>query len=141
VEVARPLTWDLLKNVFNTLNARLLRVEVVSLREDTFYGSIVAEVNGRTVAIDARPSDALALAVRAHVPIYVARSVMQSAGITPEEDMQQKAIQRPPAPASEAPVEDSESESRLSIFEDFLDQLNHGDQEGDADSDKPEKKD
>lgn len=141
VEVARPLTWDLLKNVFNTLNARLLRVEVVSLREDTFYGSIVAEVNGRTVTIDARPSDALALAVRAHVPIYVARSVMQSAGITPEEDLQQKAVQRPPAPASEAPIDDSDSESRLSIFEDFLDQLNHSDQEGDADSDNPEKKD
>ena len=76
VEVARPLTHDLVKNIFNTLNARVLRVEVIALRDDTFYGNIVAEVDDRTLNIDSRPSDALALAVRAHVPILVARSWM-----------------------------------------------------------------
>lgn len=125
VEVARPLTWDLLKNVFNTLNARIVRVEVVELRDDTFYGSIVVEHNGRTLAIDSRPSDALALAVRAHVPIYVDRRVMQAAGITPEEDLHEKAAQQPAAPPPELP---EDSESRLSIFEDFLDQLGKGKQ-------------
>ena len=89
VEVARPLTHDLLKNVFNTLNAKIIRVEVSALRDDTFFGNIVAEVNGHTLDVDARPSDALNLAVRAHVPILVARSVMDTVGITPEDDLQE----------------------------------------------------
>src|SRR5512147_2831232 len=78
VEVARPQTHDLLKNVFSALNARLLRVEVISLRDEVFYGNIVAEVNGRLLEIDSRPSDALALAVRAHVPVLVAKEVMDA---------------------------------------------------------------
>jgi uncharacterized protein len=143
VEVARPLTWDLLKNIFNTLNARVVRVEVVALRDDTFYGSIVVEANGRSIAIDARPSDALALAVRTHVPVFVARDLMESAGITPEEDMQDKASELPPAggEAGSAPAEAEEGEDRLSIFEDFLDQLNRGDSEDDSEADNEEKKD
>jgi bifunctional DNase/RNase len=135
VEVARPLTWDLLKNVFQTLNARIVRVEVVELRDDTFFGSIVVEFNGRTMAIDARPSDALALAVRAHVPIFVNRSVMQSAGITPEDDLQEMAKSTKPA---DTPELSEESESRLSIFEDFLDQLGKGKQD-DQDVDDEDK--
>src|SRR5512138_3502216 len=59
VEVARPLTWDLLKNIFSALNARVSRVEVVALKDDTFYGNIVADVDGRVLNIDSRPSDAL----------------------------------------------------------------------------------
>ena len=129
VEVARPLTHDLLKNVFNQLDARILRVEVVSLRADTFYGNIVIESNGRTLDIDSRPSDALAIAVRTHVPILVARSVMDSAGIIPEENLQeepdsQKAL--PAAPGSE-PGEGEGGEERLSVFKDFLEGLNLGD--------------
>ncbi len=52
VEVARPLTWDLLKNVFGILNAHVVRVEVVALKDDTFYGNIVAEVTNQTLNID-----------------------------------------------------------------------------------------
>lgn len=124
VEVARPLTHDLLRNIFNELNARILRVEVSSLRDDTYYGNIVAEVNGRTFNIDARPSDALNLAVRANVPILVSRSVMDAAGIIPEEDLQED--------VEVSPVDEPEAEDgsdRLSVFEDFLDQL---------DSEKPD---
>lgn len=136
VEVARPLTWDLLKNVFTTLGARILRIEVVSLRDDTFYGNIVAEVNGSLLNVDSRPSDALALAVRTHVPILVARSIMDSAGITPEDDMQEAATQEPEQPAT-AP---GEGEERLSVFEDFLDQLDLGDIDKTGEEDeKPEK--
>lgn len=114
VEVSRPLTHDLLKNVFKVLNARVVRVEVLSLREDTFYGNIVTEVNGHTLDIDSRPSDALALAVRTHVPILVTRSIMDSAGIIPEEDLQEQET-------TPEPVEGGEE--RLSVFEDFLDKL------------------
>jgi hypothetical protein len=122
VEVARPLTHDLLKNIFTSLNARIIRVEVSSLKDDTFYGNIVAEVNGNTLNVDARPSDALNLAVRAHVPILVDRSVMDAAGITPEEDIQeQKQIE---SSEPQQPVEPTEeSEKRLSVFEDFLEKL------------------
>lgn len=141
VEVARPLTWDLLKNVFGILNARIQRVEVVSLRDDTFFGSIVIETNGRTMTIDARPSDALALAVRAHVPIYVARDIMQSAGITPEEDLQKKVDLPPSAEAVPPPPAAEESEDRLSIFEDFLDKLGKGGEQDDAEPGDEEKKD
>src|SRR5512146_1156965 len=88
VEVARPQTHDLLKNVFSALNAHLVRVEVISLRDEVFYGNIIAEVNGRTLEIDSRPSDALALAVRAHVPILVSHEIMDSAGIVPEQEVQ-----------------------------------------------------
>lgn len=133
VEVARPLTHDLLKNIFGVLNARVLRVEVSSLRDDTFFGNIVVEVNGTTLNIDSRPSDALNLAVRAHVPILVARSVMDSAGIIPEEDLQEEQAALP----AESEEISEEAEERLSIFEDFLDQLerDEDDEEGD---DEPE---
>lgn len=131
VEVARPLTWDLLKNVFTALNARIVCVEVVALKDDTFYGNIVVEVDSRTMNIDSRPSDALALAVRAHVPIRVARSIMDMAGITPEEDLREKAAQKPEK-ALEPTTDDSEE--RLSVFEDFfekldLDDMDKGDEE------------
>jgi bifunctional DNase/RNase len=117
VEVARPLTHDLVKNIFNSFDARILRVEVVALQEDTFYGNIVAEVDGRTVNIDSRPSDALALAVRAHVPIMVSKTVMDMAGIIPEEDMQEEGEELGEGEGIEAGSE------RLSVFEDFLENL------------------
>jgi uncharacterized protein len=145
IEVARPQTHDLLKSVLTTLNARLLRIEVVSLKEDVFYGNLVVEVDGRTILIDSRPSDALALAARAHVPILVSKEVMDSAGVIPEEDLQN---QRPSAPApkavsSEEPEVESSSE-RLSVFEDFLqnldlDNLENSDDE-DPDEEDPKRK-
>jgi bifunctional DNase/RNase len=125
IEVARPQTHDLLKSILTTLNARLLRIEVVSLKEDVFYGNLVVEVEGRTVVIDSRPSDALALAARAHVPILVSKEVMDAAGVIPEEDIQN---QRPPAAAPKAAAskepETESSSERLSVFEDFLQNLN-----------------
>jgi uncharacterized protein len=146
IEVARPQTHDLMKNMLTTLNARLLRIEVVSLKEDVFYGNLVIEVDGRTVLIDSRPSDALALAARAHVPIMVAKEVMDSAGVIPEEDLQN---QRPSAPApsrqpsSDSPEVESSSE-RLSVFEDFLQNLDLDNMENsdddETDDDDPKRK-
>jgi hypothetical protein len=133
VEVARPLTHDLLKNIFSSLNARVVRVEVVALRDDTFYGNIVAEVDGRTLNIDSRPSDALALAVRAHVPILVSKSVMEVAGIVPEEDLQEEQAESEPEPAEEG-------EERLSVFEDFLEKLEMEDDESNDEEEGSEDK-
>jgi hypothetical protein len=133
IEMIRPLTHDLLKNVFHSLNARVKRVEIVALREDIFYGNIVAEMDGQELNIDSRPSDAIALAVRMHVPILVHPSVMDAAAIVPEEDM-------PPAPApreSRAVEPGDVASDHLSIFEDFLEKLDL-DKLDDKGKDKPE---
>jgi bifunctional DNase/RNase len=136
VEVARPLTHDLVKNVFNQLNARVVRVEVIALREDTFFGNIVAETDGRTLNIDSRPSDALAIAVRAHVPIMVARSVMDTAGIVPEEDIREK---ENGIGEQLSDSEFEETEERLSVFEDFLDGIDTKDVDDDSGEDQDNK--
>jgi bifunctional DNase/RNase len=116
VEVSRPLTHDLIRNIFNNLDAEVVRVEVIALREDTFYGNIVVETDSTSINIDSRPSDALALAVRTNVPIMVSRSVMDMAGIVPEKDLQEE--------GDEGVVDEVESsEERLSVFEDFLEGL------------------
>ncbi len=117
IEMIRPLTHDLLKNLFGTFDAKITRVEIVSLREEIFFGNIVAEANGNELNIDSRPSDAIALAVRAHVPIFVHQSVLDEAGITPENDMQSGGSGDEPLTGSD------DGSERLSIFEDFIDQL------------------
>lgn len=124
VEMIRPLTHDLLKNVFTSLNAKLKRIEIVSLKEDIFYGSIVADVGGYEMKVDSRPSDAIALAVRAHVPIFVDETVMQNAGITPEADVEAGSAQvSKPKVGRESPPVGEVSKERLSVFEDFLGKL------------------
>jgi uncharacterized protein len=145
IEVARPQTHDLLKNMINSLNGRLVRVEVVALREDVFYGNLVVESNGRILNVDSRPSDAMALAVRAHVPIFVSREVMENAGVVPEQDLgNQEPPTAPLAPTPKPPAEEPASEERLSVFEDFLSNLNLGDlsnppeDEDDSDEEKPD---
>ena len=127
VEVARPMTHDLMRELLRSFDARVLRVEVHSLKGDVFYGSILVDFNGETLEIDSRPSDALALAVRAHVPILVSEEVMEAAGIIPEDDLEE-----------DQPLEDDEDfegEERLEVFEDFLDNL-EVDEDHDDDSAK-----
>ncbi len=74
----RPVTHDLLRNVVRGLNAAVRKVVVSELRDDTFYALIWMEQNGETVAMDARPSDAIALALRWDCPIYASRAVLDS---------------------------------------------------------------
>jgi bifunctional DNase/RNase len=75
----RPMTHDLLRNMARGLNAVVRRVVVSELRDDTFYAVIWMEQEGETVAIDARPSDAIALALRWDCPIYASRCVLDNA--------------------------------------------------------------
>ncbi len=84
-QVARPLTHDLLKNVIQETGAVPSHIVVRELREETFYASIFMKFDGRNIEIDARPSDAIALAVRVRVPIYVKATVMERAGIRPKQ--------------------------------------------------------
>jgi bifunctional DNase/RNase len=151
IEMIRPLTHDLLKNLFGTFGSQIKRVEIVALREDIFYGNIVALTeDGRTLNIDSRPSDAVALAVRAHVPIFVHESVMERAGIVPEQDIRAGggALQLPGTAEEESSTEatspgaskpiNMEDPSRLSIFEDFLSKLDKPKDNPQDSSDKPD---
>ena len=147
VEMIRPLTHDLLKNVFGAFHARIKRIEIVKLQNEIFYGNIVAEVDGREINVDSRPSDAIALSVRAHVPILVHRTVMDEAGIIPEQDIPEEEAETPET-TEPAPPLSEESSQRLSVFEDFLEKLefdkpddkDKSDDDDDASaSDKPKK--
>lgn len=75
----RPMTHDLLRNVIHGLNAQVTRVVVAALREDTFHATIWMTQGNEAVAVDARPSDAIALALRADCPIYVSRELLEQA--------------------------------------------------------------
>ena len=75
----RPMTHDLLRNMARGLNAVVRKVVVSELRDDTFYAVIWMEHDGETVAMDSRPSDAIALALRWDCPIYASRSVLETA--------------------------------------------------------------
>jgi len=75
----RPMTHDLLRNALRAFEARVTRVVVSDLRDDTFFAVIWMERNGEVMTLDARPSDALALAMRSDCPIFVSRAVMETA--------------------------------------------------------------
>ena len=79
VTTPRPMTHDLLKNVIQDLKARIQKIVVSDLKENTFYALIYLALAGDTMAIDARPSDAIALALRTRAPIFVEDSVLDNA--------------------------------------------------------------
>lgn len=108
VEVSRPLTHDLLKNMIKNLGGSVSHILVDDLRDDTFYAHIHLDVNGQPMSVDSRPSDAIALAVRVGVPIYVEEEVMRQAGIFPDDDVSE------------------ETEEDLGAFRDFVEDLDLG---------------
>ncbi len=116
----RPLTHDLLKSVIRELGGRVVHILISDLRQDVYYARIVIDVAGEQIEIDSRPSDAIALAVRVSVPIFVADSVMDRAATEPDEDVEKET---PQEPSSEV------DESRLSAFADFVDTLDFDDLE------------
>lgn len=79
VRTPRPMTHDLLRNVIHDLHAEIRKIVVSDLKENTFFALIHLEVNGEPLAVDARPSDAIALALRARAPIYVEDRVIDNA--------------------------------------------------------------
>ena len=108
IEMSRPLTHDLLKSLIDGVEGSVSHILVNDLRDDTFYAQIVIECNSQRIEVDSRPSDAIALAVRAKAPIYVAESVMERAGIMPSKDSESLT---------------AEEEERLAPFRDFVDGL------------------
>jgi len=107
----RPLTHDLLAAVLGQLEARVSKITVTELRENTFYAVITVVQNGTEIEIDSRPSDAIALAVRAEAPIYAADDVIEETGIEFEGDEpDQEALQ-------------AEIEAKVSEFREFLEDV------------------
>ena len=109
-EVPRPMTHDLLNNVIHDLGAKLEYIHIHDLRDDTYFALLVLDQNGQRVEIDARPSDSIALAIRAQAPIFVAESIMDRVAIAPSEEE---------APKARQPEEDE----KLGVFREFLETL------------------
>jgi bifunctional DNase/RNase len=85
VTTPRPMTHDLLKNMIGELNAQVTRIVINDLRDSTFFAQILLAIGGKTLELDARPSDAIALALRVEAPIFVAQTVLdQAQTISPE---------------------------------------------------------
>jgi len=78
IKMARPMTHDLLRAVVDTLGGAVEAIEVTDLKDSTYYAVIYLEVGGRKVSVDARPSDAISLALRAKSPIFVAKKVLEA---------------------------------------------------------------
>jgi uncharacterized protein len=85
----RPLTHDLLDAMVRRLKGSLVKVQVDALRDDVFVGSVFVRTGRQIIKIDARPSDALALAIGNKIPIYVAQEVMEQAGVAKDEILRQ----------------------------------------------------
>lgn len=125
VKVARPLTQDLLRNVIAELGGTVSHVLIKELNESVFHARLFISVEGEREPreIDCRPSDAIALAVRTKVPIFIAEEVMDVAGVEPEPDMQEDPDE----------AEDVADVTNLDAFSDFLDTLDFDDFDGEDD--------
>jgi len=124
VNVPRPLTHDLLSSVIDTLGAKINSIIVTDLKNDTFYAKIILNVDGGQIEVDSRPSDALALAVRAGAPIYVDDSVLDKAGILLDKETG-KPIQESAGNQTDGKGRKLSEEEmrRLSAFTDFINTL------------------
>lgn len=110
VEVARPLTHDLLHQSIQKLGATVSHILVNDLLDDTFYARVVLDRDGDRIELDSRPSDAIALAVRVQSPIFVSESVMERAGVMPDEEIDLDALT-------------PEEEEKLAPYKDFIEGL------------------
>src|SRR6185312_12464097 len=123
VTASRPLPYDLMRNIIDDLGGVVERISVTDLSDDVFYARIVLRQNGREVEVDSRPSDAIALAVRARVPIMVDESVMEKAGVVlsgdDDGDIEPISVTTPPELERVGDVD----EERLSVFRDFINTL------------------
>ena len=123
LSVPRPLTHDLLREVIDKLGGSIKHILVNDLQNDTFFATITIEINGNSEDIDCRPSDAVALAVRAKVPIYANDAVLDKAGIHLDKEGRptgREEAAQPAEPRSEVKEEELEG---MSAFTDFIDSL------------------
>lgn len=126
-EPQRPMTHDLLKAMIGELDGQLNHILVNDIQDNTFFARIVIEQRGRTIEVDARPSDAIALAVRTDVPIYVEAHVLDQAGVFFDEEEGGAAAEAQSTEANAEPeTEGGEGElndESMSIFRNFINTL------------------
>ena len=120
IKPPRPLTHDLLKQITDNLGAIVNEVIIDELRENTFFAKIILEVSGLTQEIDARPSDAIALAVRAEAPIYAAAAVMDTAAFIPSEEDEIEEINSGISPESRKNKKPASKETKLAAMHNKL---------------------
>ena len=123
VTVPRPLTHDLLGLVIDSLGATVDSIIVNDLKSDTFFAKIILNVDGGQVEIDSRPSDALALAVRAGVPIFVDEAVLDKAGIVLDEETGKPILEETEGAGGKDKKVSEEEMKKLSAFYDFINTL------------------
>jgi bifunctional DNase/RNase len=121
VDVQRPMTHDLLGTVIGNLGGSVDRIVVSELKNDTFYAKILVEYNGATIEIDSRPSDAIALAVRANAPIFAEEDVVEQAGVNLDNEIAE-AEATAAGKQTDTPVDEEELRG-LSAYTDFIDTL------------------
>ena len=142
ISVPRPLTHDLMQSVIDNLGAEISYIRINDLKNDTFFAKIGVSMNGKKVEVDSRPSDAIALAVRAQVPIYAEDNVLEKAGIQLDADTGRPIASEEMGEVDEdKPTKVREEElQRMSAFTDFINTLDLEDiGEGQA-KEKPEEK-
>lgn len=123
----RPLTHDLLKSVITELGGKMTSVIINDLVDDIFYARLVLDANGRHVEIDSRSSDAIALAIRMKVPIFVAESVLDQAGVALQ------AADEHEEPGSDKQHEHATTPDNLDVYRDFINSLDVLDEFGKQD--------
>ncbi|MFC1987603.1 bifunctional nuclease family protein [Chloroflexota bacterium] len=123
VNVPRPLTHDLLQLIIDALGASVNSIVVNGLKNDTFYAKIILNVDGEQIDVDSRPSDALALAVRTEVPVYVDESVLDKAGIILDKETGKPVYEEEGGVDKEGKKISEEEMRRMSAFRDFIDGL------------------
>lgn len=119
----RPLTHDLLKSVLQSLGGELVRIVINDLRDEIYFAELIVDVDGHELRIDSRPSDAIALAVRADVPIFIDDEVMDRAGSVPDEAI----VEAEEVDEDVEPID--AGDEGLSLFKDFVDTLDLDDLE------------
>ncbi len=119
ISVPRPLTHDLLFSILNALGAKIKSILVNDLQNDTFFARIFVLANGKEMEIDSRPSDAIAIAVRAKVPIFASEEVLDKAGIVFD---QSGKPMHSHGEDEKHPISDEELR-KLSAFTDFINTL------------------
>lgn len=130
VSVPRPQSHDLMLNLVQELGGSVQAVIVNDLKDDTFYATIQVQKDGQLLEIDSRPSDAIAIAVRASVPIYAVDEVLERAGILLDEDGEEVAEDE--SAADQPPPVSTEELEKLSAFRDFVSGLDLDDLGGPA---------
>jgi len=123
VTVPRPLTHDLLRTVINTLGATINSIIVSDLKNDTFFAKIIFDVDGGQMEVDSRPSDALALAIRAEVPIYAEETVLDKASILLDKETGKPVQQEAGEGQADGKKVSEEELKKMSAFYDFINTL------------------